>query len=90
MRRILARLRSNHSWPRRPTLSAHLLRQAARGLFGRALHELVSALADDTDLLRERIDRVLAIGATSGADACTGVLAVARHFCFHTGERAAA
>jgi hypothetical protein len=71
-------------------LSAHLLRQAARGLFGRALHELVSALADDTDPLRERVDRVLAIGATSGADACTGVLAVASHFCLHTGERAAA
>ena len=73
-------------------LSAHLLRQAARGLFGRALHELVSALADDTapDPLRERIARVLAIGATSGADACAGVLAVAPHFCLHTGERAAA
>lgn len=73
-------------------LSAHLLRQAARGLFGRALHELVSALADDTapGPLRERIDRALASGATSGADACTGVLAAARHFHLHSGERAAA
>ncbi len=67
--------RSNRSWPTTTDLSAHLLRQAARGLFGRALHELVSALADDTapDALRESIARVLAIGATSGADACAGV-----------------
>ncbi|MEO8924011.1 MAG: DUF2877 domain-containing protein [Caldimonas sp.] len=73
-------------------LSAHLLRQAARGLFSRSLHELVSALADDTapGPLHERIDRALAIGATSGADACTGVLAVAPHFHCHPGERAAA
>lgn len=73
-------------------LSAQLLRQAARGLFGRALHELVSALADDTapGPLRERIDSAIAIGATSGADACAGVLAAARHFHLHSGERAAA
>jgi hypothetical protein len=73
-------------------LSAHLLRQAARGFFGRALHELVSALADDTapGPLHERIDRVLASGATSGADACAGVLAVAPHFYLCPGERAPA
>ena len=74
-------------------LSAHLLRQASRGLFGRALHELVSALAADTppDLLHARIDRVVKVGATSGADACAGVLAATRHlFLLHIAEKAAA
>jgi hypothetical protein len=73
-------------------LSAHLLRQATQGLFGRALHELVTALVDDGpgDVMPERIGRALATGATSGADACIGVLAVAPHFYFDPGERAAA
>lgn len=73
-------------------LSAHLLRQAARGYFARALHELVAALSDDTapGSLHERIDRAIATGATSGADACAGVIAVAPHFYLDPGERAAA
>lgn len=73
-------------------LSAHLLRQASRGCFGRALHELVAALADDmpSRALQERIDRVIATGATSGSDACAGVVAVAPHFYRYSGERAAA
>jgi hypothetical protein len=73
-------------------LSAHLLRQATHAHFGRALHELVAALAGDTapGPLHECIGRVLATGATSGADACSGVVAVARHLCRYSGERAAA
>jgi hypothetical protein len=73
-------------------LSAHLLRQATQGHFGRALHELVAALADDTEPgpLHERIGRALASGATSGADACSGVIAVVPHFYRYSGERAAA
>lgn len=58
-------------------VSAHLLRQASRGLLGAALHRLrcvLLARSAPTDV-DAAVARVLAIGATSGADAATGLLA---------------
>jgi len=73
-------------------ISAHLLRQAARGLFGRAVHDLVCALVGDTvpQDLRAAIQSVIEAGATSGADLCLGMLASARAFLVTDHERAAA
>lgn len=66
--------------PATTEISGHLLRQAASGLFSRDVHELLRALvagAPSTDL--ENIARrVIATGATSGADLCTGLCACAR------------
>jgi hypothetical protein len=60
-------------------ISAHLLRQAANGLFGRAVHELVCALIGSPAprQLSEAVQRVIDTGATSGADMCVGLLAAA-------------
>jgi hypothetical protein len=65
--------------PTTTDVSAHLLRQAANGLFCRDVHELVSALLGDPSAppLSEKVGRVIEIGATSGADTCEGVLAFA-------------
>ena len=73
-------------------ISAHLLRQAAGGLFGRAVHDLVCALIGDSvpQDLRAAIQRVIEAGATSGADLCLGMLASARAFLAIDHERAAA
>jgi hypothetical protein len=72
-------------------LSRHLIRQAARGLPGAALHGLVQALFEGAggDGLRRALAAVLAIGATSGADACLGLVAACR-FLFPADERLAA
>ena len=69
--------------PTTTEVSGHLLRQATRGLFGRDLHELVAALigASSPGELSTQVHRVLETGATSGADACEGLLAFAP-FCF--------
>lgn len=58
-------------------ISRHLLTQAARGLPGRALHELGRTLHEDApdDVVRIALARVLDTGASSGADACIGLLA---------------
>ena len=63
-------------------VSRHLLRQAANGLFGRAVHELLSALIGDQprQRLAETVRRILETGATSGADTCEGLLAFAPTF----------
>ena len=63
-------------------ISVHLLRQAGRGLFGRAVHELICAISGDTNLqaLRAAVQRVVETGATSGADTCMGLLAFAPSF----------
>ena len=60
-------------------VSGHLLRQAANGMFGRDVHELVSALIGALSLteLCDKVQRVINTGATSGADTCEGVLAFA-------------
>ena len=65
--------------PATTDLSAHLLRQAAHGMPGRDLHELVSALAGNSSpaQLHGAIRRVVETGATSGADTCEGLLAFA-------------
>jgi hypothetical protein len=65
--------------PTTTDVSAQLLRQAANGLFCRALHELVWALIGDpcAPQLSEQVRRVIEIGATSGADTCEGLLAFA-------------
>lgn len=65
--------------PTTTDVSAHLLRQAARGLIGRAVHELVSALLGDAspEQLSATAQRVVETGATSGADTCEGLLAFA-------------
>jgi hypothetical protein len=77
--------------PSTTAISRHLLDQAARGLPGRALHELGKALVEGTsdDLLRAALKRVLGIGASSGADACMGLAAAAR-LSFLPAERVAA
>jgi hypothetical protein len=61
-------------------VSGHLLLQASRGLFGRSLHELGAALMEDdsADCLGPALASVLSTGATSGADACLGLVAAAR------------
>jgi hypothetical protein len=73
-------------------ISAHLLRQAARGWVGRNVHELIVALIEDapTEALQAAVQRVLDTGATSGADLCAGLLACARAFLVTHAERAAA
>lgn len=73
-------------------VSAHLLRQAARGFVSRDLHELLVALASDSShaQLQLAIQNVVETGATSGADACTGMIAAAESFFIPQYERAAA
>jgi hypothetical protein len=70
-------------------LSAHLLRQAADGLFGRDLHELRSALLaeDFPGQLHHALRHVVDTGATSGADMCEGLLAFAPDYFMHLHER---
>lgn len=72
-------------------VSGQLLRQAARGLFCRDLHELVAAVIADTHArdLHESVRRVIETGATSGGDACEGLLAFAPLF-FKTHSEVAA
>lgn len=72
-------------------ISGHLLRQAARGLPGRALHDLGQALGEGASHERTStaLQRVLATGATSGADASLGVAAAFRA-CFLNIQSAAA
>jgi hypothetical protein len=59
--------------PRTTTLSAAWLRAAADGQFGAPLHQLVTALVGRGDL-ESAAGRVLAYGATSGADTLAGLL----------------
>lgn len=68
--------------PRTTEVSGHLLRQAANGWFSRDLDELVDGLIGSapTDELSKRVRRVIDTGATSGADACEGLLAFAPTF----------
>jgi len=57
--------------------SRALLRSASEGLFGEAWHDLLAALRQGgADAVRGAADRVLSFGATSGADALSGFLAV--------------
>jgi len=67
-------------------VSRHLLQQAARGLPGRALHELGRALMEDTPHvgLADALARALDIGATSGADACIGLVTACQATFFRT------
>ena len=58
---------------RTTAISAHFLRLAADGHLGEALLEAVDDLARRGDVADDLIDRVLAVGATSGADALAGV-----------------
>lgn len=60
------------------SLSRHLIEEAGLGLPGRALHELVVALLTGTKFAGA-MDRALATGATSGADAALGLVAGFRH-----------
>jgi hypothetical protein len=70
-------------------VSGQLLRQATNGLFGRDIHELISALlgASPRQLLCEKVRRVIESGATSGADTCEGMLAFAPFFFRTDNER---
>jgi hypothetical protein len=66
-------------------LSGHLLRQAANGWFSRDLDELVNGIlgSGSTDELNAAVRRTVETGASSGADACEGLLAFAPT-CFRT------
>lgn len=57
-------------------VSRHYLTLAAQGHFGQPLTELVDAVVDGSPApqQRRRMDAVLAVGASSGADALLGVL----------------
>lgn len=76
--------------PTTTDISEHLLRQAANGLFSRAVHELVCALIGDSDpqQLRDTVQRAVEAGATSGADLCMGILASAPTFLTYHGRAA--
>jgi hypothetical protein len=65
--------------PATSAISGHLLRQACDGLFSRPLQELVAALIVNTTApqIEDRVARLVAMGATSGADTGTGLLAAA-------------
>jgi Protein of unknown function (DUF2877) len=78
--------------PTTTDLSGHLLRQATKGLFGRDLQELVNALigASAPQRVSEKVRRVVATGATSGADACAGLLAFAPSYFASGNERVSA
>jgi hypothetical protein len=68
--------------PMTTSLSGYLLQQAAAGQFSKAVHELLFTLVaapSIADLMRA-IANMLTIGATSGADMCTGIVAAARNF----------
>ena len=72
-------------------ISRHLLVQASHRLFGRTLHELGAVLmaADATKRVPGALLAALATGATSGADACLGLVAAGR-LTFLASERTAA
>jgi len=76
------RLAVEHLAPRTTALSAHMLRQAARGFLGRMPHDLVAALASPSaaDALDRAIGSMAATGGTSGADVCVGVVEAAQAF----------
>jgi len=63
-------------------VSGQLLRQAVNGLFGQAVHEVLAALIENPEprLLKDKIQRIVATGATSGADTCSGLLEFAPSF----------
>lgn len=73
-------------------ISGQLLLQAMRGLFARAVDELLSALTSDSppQRLNGAIRRIIDTGATSGADTCMGVIAFAPSFLVPRHQRAAA
>jgi len=72
-------------------VSGQLLRQAIKGLFSRDVHELVLALLGNPapEQFLNLIRRVIETGATSGADTCMGLLAVAPYFFIPREKRAA-
>jgi len=72
-------------------VSRHLLDQVARGLPGRALHDLGRAVIEGApdDVMEKALDVLLDTGCTSGADACMGLAAACRLMFFIT-DRAAA
>ncbi len=80
------------SLPGTTDISIQLLRQASRGLIGRALHELICAISGETNLktFSAAVQRVVETGATSGADTCMGLLAFAPSYFLSDDERAAA
>ena len=67
--------------PRTTTLAAALLQTAAGGMFAAPWHELAAALASGTAAKVNRAaGRILAIGATSGADALAGFTSPYRYW----------
>ena len=78
--------------PTTTDISAHLLRQAMNGLFGRSLHELLLATMGGLPRpgLTDAVRRVVETGATSGADTCMGVIAAASSFLVPQDQRVAA
>jgi hypothetical protein len=66
--------------PSTSDVSRRLLDQAARGLPGRALHDLGKVLMEGApdDVRTDALELVLDTGYTSGADACMGLTAACR------------
>jgi hypothetical protein len=59
-------------------ISRHLLIQAGRGQIGRPLHELGRSLWSGLGL-QPALEAALDVGATSGADACLGLVGALQH-----------
>jgi hypothetical protein len=71
----------SEAWHTTSEISRHLLSQAVRGLPGQGLHDLSKSLLEGArvEVLDDALDRVLATGATSGADACLGMISACRY-----------
>ncbi len=75
--RILAKEITNTAAPLTTSLSAEWLRSAGRGEAGITWHEFFEALISaDPIHVQEAIDKILAVGETSGADAMAGFMSI--------------
>ena len=73
--RVLAKEIANTAAPLTTSLSAALLRSAGKGEAGILWHKFFDALSDsDNARIQQAMDKILAIGETSGADALAGFI----------------
>ena len=73
--RVLAEEIAGAAAPLTTSLSAAWLRSAGKGEAGILWHEFFDALIDsDAARIQETMDKILAVGETSGADALAGFI----------------